>query len=107
MGRIGSGRRGGSGRNTVENCRSLDINKLQRTGCLEPGWAGSWQWTREGEQVASIGLRAATDRVSISYRVRIYDQWEDVTETVGIIRVPCQFGGARPYFICPGVVNGI
>ena len=24
-----------------------------------------------------------------------------------IVRVPCPFGGARPYFICPGVVNGI
>ena len=33
--------------------------------------------------------------------------WEDVAETVRIVRVPCRFGGARPYFICPGVVNGI
>jgi hypothetical protein len=23
-------------------------------------------------------------------------------ETVRIVRVPCRFGGARPYFICPG-----
>ena len=28
-------------------------------------------------------------------------------ETVRIVRVPCRFGGTRPYFICPGVVNGI
>jgi hypothetical protein len=34
-------------------------------------------------------------------------EWEDVEETVRIVRVPCRFGGARPYFICPGVVNGI
>jgi hypothetical protein len=107
MGGLGSGRPSGSGRNTVESCRSLDINKLQRTGCLEPGWAGGWQWTREGEQIASIGLRAEADRLHLSYRVCIQDEWKDVTETVGIIRVPCQFGGARPYFICPGVVNGI
>ena len=26
--------------------------------------------------------------------------------TVRIVRVPCRFGGTRPYFICPGVVNG-
>jgi hypothetical protein len=25
---------------------------------------------------------------------------------VAITRVPCRFGGTRPYFICPGVVNG-
>jgi hypothetical protein len=34
-------------------------------------------------------------------------EWEGVTETVRIVRVPCRFGGARPYFICPGVVNGV
>ena len=27
-------------------------------------------------------------------------------ETIGLVRVPCRFGGSRPYFICPGVVNG-
>jgi hypothetical protein len=32
--------------------------------------------------------------------------WEDVNQTVRIVRVPCRFGGARPYFVCPGVVNG-
>jgi hypothetical protein len=30
-----------------------------------------------------------------------------VAETVLIVRVACRFGGARPYFICPGVVNGV
>jgi hypothetical protein len=34
-------------------------------------------------------------------------EWEKIAETVGIVRVPCRLGGARPYFICPGVANGI
>jgi hypothetical protein len=34
-------------------------------------------------------------------------EWDDVEETVRIVRVPCHLGGARPYFICPGVVNGV
>lgn len=34
-------------------------------------------------------------------------EWENVAETVRIVRVPCRFGGTRPYFICPGIVNGI
>ena len=97
MGGIGSGRRSGSGRNTVEDCRSLDINKLQRTGCLEPGWAGAWQWTRDGERVAWINLRAETDRLHLWYRVRLADEdWQDVRETIGLVRVPCRFGGAGP-----------
>ena len=33
--------------------------------------------------------------------------WEVVDETIRITRLPCRFGGTRPYFICPVVVNGI
>src|SRR4051794_29978958 len=107
MGGLGSGWLSGSGRNTVKSCRSLDINRLQRTGCLEPGWAGNWQWTRDGELVALINLRADVDRLRLTYRVsKCNGEWEDVDETVRIVRVPCRFGGRRPYFICPGLVNG-
>jgi hypothetical protein len=108
MGGFGSGRPSGSGRNTVEASRSIDVNRLQRGGCLRPGWMGSWQWTRDGEKVASINLRAEHDRLNLTYRVRMCGgEWEGVAETVRIVRVPCRFGGTRPYFICPGVVNGI
>ena len=101
MGGLGSGRHCGSGRDIVEGCRSLDVNRLQREGCLRPGWLGGWQWTRDGEKVASIILRAEADWAHLSYRVRIdAGPWEDVAEAVRIVRVPCRFGGSRPYFIC-------
>ncbi len=107
MGGFGSGRPGGSGRGTVEACRSIDVNRLHREGCLRAGWMGGWQWTRDGEKFASINLRADEDRLHLTYRVRVGGgEWEDVAETVRIVRVPCRFRGARPYFICPGVVNG-
>jgi hypothetical protein len=35
------------------------------------------------------------------------EDWQEVDETVHIVRLACRFGGARPYFICPGVVNGV
>ena len=74
---------------------------------MSPGWWGGWHWTRGREKVASINLRAEEDGLLLSYRVRIAGgDWEDVEETVRIVRVPCRFGGTRPYFICPGVVNG-
>ena len=108
MGGYGSGRPSGSGRNTVESCRSIDVNQLHREGCLEPGWRGSWQWTWDGEKVASISLRAEVGSLRISCRVRIGGgEWEDVEENINIARVPCRFGGSRPYFLCPGVVNGV
>jgi hypothetical protein len=108
MGATGSGRRAGFGRNTVEACRTINVNRLHRERCLRPGWCGGWEWTRDGERVASINLRSEDDRSHFSYRVRIGDSdWEDIAETVRIVHVACRFGGARPYFICPGVVNGI
>jgi len=36
VGGLGSGRPSGSGRDTVEACRSLDVNRLHREGCLPP-----------------------------------------------------------------------
>ena len=108
MGGIGSGRPSGSGRDTVEACRSIDVNRLHREGCLRAGWVSGWQWTCDGEKVAAVNLRAEHHRLHITYRVRTAGgEWEDVAETVRIVRVACRFGGARPYFICPGVVNGV
>jgi hypothetical protein len=108
MGGIGSGRPAGLGRDTVESYRSLDVNRLHRKGCLAPGWRGGWQWRRKDERVAWITMRAEADRLHLSYRVRVgCGEWEVVEETILILRVPCRFGGLRPYFICPGMVNGI
>src|SRR4051794_37613430 len=108
MGGFGSGRPSGSGRDTVEASRSIDVNRLQREGCLRPGWSGGWQWTRDGEKIASINMRTNADRLHLSYRIRNGDgDWQDVDESVRIVRARCRFGGTRPYFICPGVVNGI
>jgi hypothetical protein len=58
--------------------------------------------------VAWISLRAGASCLNLTYRVRVSGgEWQDVEETVRIVCIPCRFGGARPYFICPGVVNGI
>jgi hypothetical protein len=108
MGGLGSGRPGGSGRATVESCRSLDVDRLRRAGCLEPGWRGNWRWTEDGETVAWIGLRAEPDLLRLHYRVGLAGgEWQEVRETVRLVRVPCRFGGTRPYFVCPGVVDGV
>ena len=106
MGGFGSGRPRGSGCDTVEACRAIDVNRLHKSGCLRAGWAGGWQWTRDGEKVASINLRAEADRLHLAYRVRIAGgEWQDVEEAVRIVRMPCRLGGARTYFICPGMVR--
>ncbi|MEQ9335161.1 hypothetical protein [Thalassobaculum sp.] len=109
MGGFGSGRTAGFGRDKVEHSRSIDVNRLHREGCLVPGWQGAWQWTRDGERIAWIGMRTEeANRLHLSYRVRAPGaDWQDVEQPVQIVRVPCRYGGTRPYFTCPGVVNGV
>jgi hypothetical protein len=88
---------------TVEGERSLDINRLNRAGCLRPGYRGGWEWKRDSERVAGIVLRTTVDQLTLSYRVRRQgDQWRDVEQPTQILWVACQFGGRRPYFLCPG-----
>jgi hypothetical protein len=106
MGGFGSGRPSGSGRPKVEDYRSIDANQLRRKGCLKPGWSGSWEWTRDGERVAWIDLRAEVDVLRLTYRVSIGGEANDIKEAVRLARVSCRFGGTRPYFICPGLRNG-
>ena len=58
--------------------------------------------------MAWINLRAEADHIVLSYRYRFNGgDWQDVEEPVGLVRVPCRLGGSRPYFLCPGVVNGV
>lgn len=108
MGGIGSGRPSNSGRGIVEQWRSIDVNRLLQEGCLSPGWQGGCQWMHYGERVASIRMHMESEHLVLSYRIQIgSSDWEDIIEHVQIVHVPCRFGGSRPYFICPGVVNGI
>ena len=97
-----------STKDTVERYHSIDINRLNREGCLQPRYRGSWQWMRDGERVAWIELRREDDRLHLSYRAG--PQGGDgraVEQSTSIVWTPCRFGGTRPYFICPGMANGI
>ncbi|MBC8285729.1 MAG: hypothetical protein H8E32_18090 [Nitrospinae bacterium] len=94
--------------NTVEDCLSLDVNFLHRQGSLRPGAAGSLKWTRNGKSVSSIGFRMKGNQLTLNYRYRSYGgEWECVEEPIHVARILCRFGGTRPYFICPSVMNGV
>jgi hypothetical protein len=106
MGGPGSGRWRGRGCETVESYRLLDVNRLSMTGYLRPGLSSVYHWT-DGNEVASIKLHAEAGRLHLSYCVCVGDEkWKDVAEIIPIVRVPCQLGGSRRYFICPGFQNG-
>lgn len=105
MGGYGSGRP--SYKQKAEDCRSLDVNRLHREGCLRPGRLGNWVWTQDGEEVGRIGYQAQDGRFVLNYRVSQYGgDWESIRQSITLTHADCHYGRKRPYFRCPGVVNG-
>jgi len=103
MGGIGSGRRWHFHANkTIEEFRSLDVRRLQRDGYLKPNLSFGWQWSRNGERVAWINVRTDFDRIVLDYRHRSNGkEWKDESYPVLLQWTLCNFGGKRPWFICP------
>lgn len=107
MGGYGSGRYSPTGRQKVEHCRSIDVNKMNREGCLANGASGKWGWWDGSELIANINFYVCDDAVRFVYRTRFDGgDWIDVEYSIPIYRVACRYGGTRPYFICPGVKHG-
>jgi hypothetical protein len=105
MGGYGSGRT--AFRTKAGNMRSLDVNKMHRSGVFEIDRIGGWHWTVDGEEVASIGYAMEGQGLRLKYSCNSYCHGkEDMNYLVPIIRRPCRFGGTRPYFRCPGISNG-
>lgn len=103
MGGSGSGRRYQGGKNTTSDMRALDIRRLQRDGLLTPGRAFGWNWLRNGETVASINIRTEADRVILNYRNRSNGgEWQAMEYQVRLEWTPCNLGGRRAWFLCPG-----
>jgi hypothetical protein len=79
------------------------------TACYGRGHSFSLRWSRAGRQTDSIGgVAQDDDRATFFYRHTrgLGDDWEDVKETVALEWTPCNFGGERPWFICPGADCG-
>lgn len=102
MGGFGSGRRHQGGRGTTSDYRSLDVRRLQRDGLLAPGQVFGWNWTREGETLASIQIRTEADKLTLSYRhQRVGSDWKPMEYAVPLDWTACTYGGSRPWFVCP------
>jgi hypothetical protein len=79
--------------------RQLEVGQLSRAGALQDGATGSLRWADGGE----IGIVGGEDRIELVYRATLpgADESEDVRQTVWIQRTSCNYGGARPWFLCP------
>ena len=82
MGGPGSGNHWHYGaKSTTDDYHCIDVRLLAREGVLRPGYLGCVSWTRNGETVASVGVQAEQDRVTLSYRHRSGgDDWKDLCD---------------------------
>lgn len=91
----------------TDHFNQLDIRELPDE-MFEPGASTSWSWWRstgchrgdtKGEKVATIGMRCETKhRMWLVYSV----DGEDKKYPVSVEWTPCNFGGERPWWLCPG-----
>lgn len=94
MGGYGSGFSGQAKATTRERQR-LSIKEL---GNLYPGAWRSWRWTRGGEPNGAVQITAEDDALALTYQQPGGGEWQ---QRIDIERVPCPFGGSRPWFLCP------
>jgi len=97
----------GGWRPHIESALSLNVGSLFKAGALQAGatTSGSWQWSRDGKQVASIGysasLTADSGELRLSYTWTRASKPQDVTCTIRLSSLPLQYGGRRWYMHCP------
>lgn len=108
MGGIGSGNRWRLGVNDkTDDYRAIDVRRWQRDGLLVAGRAFGWQWSRDGNVVASIRVRVEMGRVFLTYRHRSGGgEWKDENYPVRLDWTSCNLGGHRPWFRCPALGCG-
>jgi hypothetical protein len=105
MGNSNSGNHGG--KRITSDMQALDVRKVQREGLLKPGYSCGWQWSRNGETIASINLKVDTDRVTLDYRNRPNGgEWQTMNYPVRLVWTPCHYGGQRAWWLCPAVGCG-
>ena len=115
MGGSGSGRWGtgkAGAKTLVESCRSLDISRLVQAGIVRPErWSrGGWRWTRDGEEVASIGYEVATEAEAGSLRL-LYSvttaggEREALDYKVPLVTTGLVSGGRRWWILCAACCN--
>ncbi len=106
MGGCGSGRHNGVRKRRVESCLALNVNELRREGALVPGAAGTLTWERDGDDMASVGFRAETAALVLTYDAYDGEGQRAIEQRVALSSVPAALGGPRTFLLCPGAECG-
>jgi hypothetical protein len=97
---------------TTDESHSVDVRHLHRHGLFKPGSRFSLRWSCAGRETGSIRGLVDSSRPPKSvtllnrHRSRLGAEWGEVRERVSLEWTPCNFGGGRPWFLCPGAGCG-
>jgi len=109
LGGLGSGRHCFSKKTTVEECLTLDINKLLKGGLLNRSW-GELRWYRGGEETAyvnywlkDIGFREGESVYVLTLHFSLSRQGQriPITQDIPLVTTHLHSGGKRYWFSCP------
>ena len=87
----------------VEVTKKIDIRWMKRQGMLGARYCGVLSWHRGNEPTGEIRYQAFFNRLELSFRYQSGkgEDWTSVTQTLEIERTPCNYGGERPWLVCP------
>lgn len=107
MGGFGSGRRQTVFRDTADACPAIDINYMHRHGLITPGQVGELVWYNQNrKRTGSAKFQIQNEKLVVGYGYSSAgNSVEKIVEKIGIEHTACNFGGSRPYLICPGIEN--
>ena len=93
----------GGGKDTTDGYKRIDVHFLKKRGYLVPGTAFTLSWNRHGERIGWIQCQATDEAVILAYRHRRgeWEDWKDEEYPVSLSYTRCNFGGERPWFLCP------
>jgi hypothetical protein len=106
VGGIGSGRHWYLGvKERTTDYRSIDVRRWHRDDLLATGNVFDWRWSIDGETVGNINVRVEAHRVILAYQYRRGNRLDE-KYPVRLTWTPCNYGGRRPWFLCPAVGCG-
>lgn len=86
-------------RDVTERYQYLDVNVLKRAGALSPpGQLVLWSWHDDDRMIGGMQIQIQDDGIKLNYRI---GEWPK-SQFIKLDCTPCNFGGERPWFLCPG-----
>jgi hypothetical protein len=82
----------------VESCLNIDIRKLNRKGRLEPRQRYSWKW-QDGNYIT---IETKPEAIELDYTISYDGESKKINYEIPLSWTSCNYGGKRPWFICPG-----